>query len=226
MMKSMRRMACLTLIVVAGIVGAANSPGQARADSYAYYSYIVATTTLNSAIGAYGPKTEAALISLVWHSYLDQQAALSATRVGQVLIDEHYPFIHLSVGEASVLTFVFVDTTTALAAPGPEVSSVVYEARLDPFYPDVFTLLGSSSDLGSNFSLPFVVSGFEPVIRATPYDSLGNIVVLSGVDGDNVAVGLGVALEVPEPASWMLLATGLSGFVIRRRMAKHRADRV
>ena len=55
----------------------------------------------------------------------------------------------------------------------------------------------------------------EKAVRATPFDLVGDPIVISGVDADNVAIGTYV--NIPEPAIGILLATGLVVLAAGRR---------
>lgn len=105
-------------------------------------------------------------------------------------------------------------TTTTLPPPvfqadttGPTIGSVLYEINTDPDSPDTFTTLGISSDPSSNFALSVTLSGIEPVIRATPLDPSGAPIVISGVDGLNVAVGTLSTLPASEPSTAIFVHT-------------------
>ena len=121
------------------------------------------------------------------------------------------------------LTFQFVDPATDLPTTGPPIASVEYLVNLDPDN-EIFSILGTSIDASSHVSLPFTVVPFKPFIKSIPLDSNGNVIVITGVDGQNVAVGVAVVLEpVPEPSTIVLIGSGglfILGFAwCRRRRA-------
>jgi hypothetical protein len=139
----------------------------------------------------------------------------------------------LASGATGDLAFQFVDPRTGLPVMGPPVSFVLYEA-INDVEPDStladYTVLGISEDPLSNFSLSFTAPppvslevstiGFESLIRATPFDSSGLPIRISGPEGENAAVGLLANVSptnvVPEPSTWMLLVTGALGMTYRR----------
>ena len=90
---------------------------------------------------------------------------------------------------------------------GPTIGSVLYEINTDPDSPNTFTTLGISSDPSSNFALSVTLSGIEPVIRATPLDPSGAPIVISGVNGLNVAVGTLSTLPPSEPSTDIFVHT-------------------
>jgi len=66
------------------------------------------------------------------------------------------------------------------------------------------------SDSTSNFSVPFVIDGFEPLIKAILMDVSSNPIFISGGAGDNVAPSLVVDIQpVPEPSTLVLFAIGV-----------------
>lgn len=194
--------------MLAALFGPIGGPTQARADSLWDYLLAVAGIRLGTLEGTYTFKQEETLLNLAWMLYRQQQMRKPAPRMGQVAIEGEYPSTLGVPGDVVLLTYHFVDTTTGLPASGPTVDHVLYEANLDPLNPNAYVPIGSSFDGGSHFSFPFTISGFEPAIRGTPFDSAGSPVFLSGVDDENIAVGVAVAL-VPEPASYLLLSVGL-----------------
>jgi hypothetical protein len=104
---------------------------------------------------------------------------------------------------------------------------VLYQAKGSPTAPGFFPI-GISTDASSHFGLPYLPTGIEPIIQAIPFDPLGNPLVISGLGGQNVAVGyaINLGIEVPEPATIILGMLGLAGVVaIRRRTCKYFPDR-
>jgi hypothetical protein len=79
----------------------------------------------------------------------------------------------------------------------------MYEVNIDPFS-DSYLPLGTATDPKTNFAFSFTVTGFEPDIRATPFN-LGVPVFVRGVDGFNAAVGDVVILPASEPSTILLL---------------------
>ena len=80
-------------------------------------------------------------------------------------------------------------------------TSVFYEVNLDPDAPTTFVPIAISSDANTNFALPFTISGFEPLIRATTFGPLGLPIVITEQSGVNLALGTVVAIPtaIPEP---------------------------
>jgi hypothetical protein len=179
----------------------------------------VAGIRLGTFDGTYSYLQEYNLVQVAWQQYRQQQAAKPAPKMGQAMIDGNYAASSgLAFGDGAVASFAWVDTTTGLPDTGPAIVGVHYDVNLDPNNPNVYVSLGDSFDSGSNYSFPFTMTGpYEPVIRATPFDGGGPIVIL-GVDDFNIAQGFAVGL-VPEPASWLLLGMGVSvvAFVRRRK---------
>lgn len=187
-------------------------PPPAAADSFADYLLAVAGIRLGTLEGTYTLKEEDQLIKTAYMQYKQQQKNGGFNLFGQAEINGAYPDVLLGTGANSVLTFQFVDSTNALPTAGPAVSAVLYQANLDPNNPSSLVTLGTSMDATSDFSLPFTLTGQEPLILATPEGPTGAPVVVSGVAGQNIAVGAAVALNagtVPEASTESLLGMGL-----------------
>ncbi|GCA74164.1 hypothetical protein MiTe_00986 [Microcystis aeruginosa NIES-2520] len=170
--------------------------------------------------------TEIIVILRLWEHYIEQQSNNGNKAIGQALIDgQIVPSCNLGGETEKSLTFAFINpenstsTSFDIADPGFSIASVLYEVNLDPDMPDVFETLGVSNDPTSNFRITFTPTGFEPLVIATPFDSLGNPIFISGVDNNNVAIGLAVDVIgtkditcVPEPSTILsLLALGTLG---------------
>jgi PEP-CTERM motif len=175
--------------------------------------------------GALDSLEEKRQIAIAKKMYQDEQKDQKVSAVGEAFIDGLSPTAFSPVGAMVNLTFQFVDPATDLPTTGPPIASVEYLVNLDPDN-DLFSILGTSTDASSHFSLPFTVVPFEPFIKSLPLDSNGNVIVITGVDGDNDAVGVAVVLEpAPEPSTIMLIGSGgviVLAFVwCRRRHNRH-----
>lgn len=156
-------------------------------------------------------------LRLLRQHYLEEQTSF-VPFVGQGLING--TFVSTSdVGMPSLLTFTFIDPATGLPVVGPQIGSVLYEVRPDPFNFDLYVPLGRSFDASTNFAFLFTVTGIVTDVRVTPFDLSGNPIIIPGENGLNVAVGdaINLATNVPEPATILLLSTGLAGFAIKVR---------
>jgi hypothetical protein len=85
------------------------------------------------------------------------------------------------------------------------IASVLYEADVT----GTFMPIGTSTNTAGNFALSYTISGFEPIIQATPLDALGFPISLIN-NGSNVAQGLGFFVEVPGP----IAGAGLPGLLL------------
>jgi hypothetical protein len=144
---------------------------------------------------------------------------------GEALIDGVAGNGHAEEGQDISLSFRFLDLATGLPATGaPAISSVLYRINRDPTAPDLFDLLGSSSDAGGGFAFHFTLDSYEPLFEAIPLDAAGAPIFLPGFGTENEAIAF-VAdiplspLSVPEPATWALLLLGLgaTGAALRKR---------
>lgn len=184
-------------------------------------------------------ESEEVLIMAADKEFEREQKTGSIRVIGRPLIAGLYQVSSFDTGTQTSVSFQFFDpttsqpvldvcggsTTTAPVVPcHPPVSSVAYSINTDPRI-DFFSTLGASSDAASNFALPFTVTGFEPMIRATPLDSAGRPIFIAGFDGTNVASGtvVNVSFDVPEPPAWPLIAVGFAVIAFVRRTASARA---
>jgi len=183
-----------------------------RFSAYVHIGTIMAATVL----GTKNPKEEADEIKRIVAEYRKENPLAA---IGQAALGGDYAVSLFPSGTTESLTFFFIDPDTGVpTSSGPVVSSVLYEVTADPSS-SVFQFLGVSSDSSSNFALPFTIPGFEPFIQATPFDAFGSPIVISGVDGNNVAVGFVVNIaqgEVPEPTTLSLLGLGIGMQAMRR----------
>jgi hypothetical protein len=172
-------------------------------------------------LGIADDKLEEALIFTANKKYNDEQNESGVSAIGQALINGLSPTALVPPGTTVPLTFQFINPGTGQPTTGPTVSLVDYMANLNPNTPNVFVDLGTSTNAASNFSLPFTVVPFEPFIKAIPFGPNGQPIVIPGVGGENVAIGVAVALQpIPEPSTLTLLglgSLGLLGYGWRRR---------
>lgn len=111
----------------------------------------------------------------------------------------------------------------ALAQTPDQIFGVRYEVNLVPELNN-FSLIAESFNRASDFSVSYLVNGYEPIIRATPLNINGN--VLSFIDANVGEIGQGYAMNlqvVPEPASYFLMLTGLFSVFFSRFAVKKRA---
>jgi hypothetical protein len=151
---------------------------------------------------------EAAAIAAADKSYEDEQKVVTAV-IGQDFLNGVFPYLFLSNGSTAKLTFSFIDPATGLPTTGTSIGSVVYEQSQTPDIPDSFTMVGMSTDATNHFLINYQVGSSEQDIRAIPFDLSGLPISISGVGGENVAVGDVVQLQtVPEPSALTLTVNG------------------
>lgn len=114
------------------------------------------------------------------------------------------------------LSFGWVNASTLEVAPSPiAIGSVFYEANVD----GTFNPIGTSTNAATNFGLSYAISGFEPIIRATPLDAVGSPIF--DLDGSIFrAQTILIATPIPEPRIPALLIAGGSLLVWWRRRQK------
>jgi hypothetical protein len=160
-----------------------------------------------------GPQ-EVAKIEAIWKEYYKDHPPLQGFfAVGQPFIDGTYPVTTLAPGTTATLTFGFVDTVTGqLTTGGPTIGSVEYLVNTDPSNPNLFTLIGTSTDATSDFALGYMLGMNEPDVRGIPFDPSGNPIVLADIGGSgNVAMGdsYNILSSVPEPSSIVMVSISL-----------------
>lgn len=113
------------------------------------------------------------------------------------------------LGKTISVGYRFFDLATGLPIESPiDISYVKYRALLTPEASD-FVDIGTASNAASDYSVPFVLQGFEPIIEAVAYDTSGNAYLSDGYVGINMLV-----MTVPESDSVVLLLSGLAAFAI------------
>jgi hypothetical protein len=184
---------------------------QAQASSFKFY-----TDTADEASATSFPNqtdavinTEIDIVNTAFDLFTSEQAMKGLEKIGQPKLSGRFPVANLPPGVPGFVQFQFIDPVTRSPLPDTEINFVTYEVKLSHGPDSSFSVLGSSNDLESNFLLPFVYTvGFEPTIRATPFDFSGNPIFIPGVDDQNVAVGevFDIPALVPEPSTLLLLS--------------------
>jgi len=112
-------------------------------------------------------------------------------------------------GSSFTLNYQWVDASTFQPVPNPltGITSVFYEEDVT----GTFTPIGISTDAATNFALSYTISGFEPLVRATPLDAFGSpITLIDPVDGADLAQGKHAFIQVPGP----IVGAGLPGLIL------------
>ncbi|MGH9459742.1 MAG: PEP-CTERM sorting domain-containing protein [Vicinamibacteria bacterium] len=182
-----------------------------------------ALTVLDTFLGNLTASQEADMINDTWDEWRTQREQAGQNSVGQIGIDGLFPlatYTSADLGSTEMLTYFFIDPVTGQRTqPGPPVSAVRYEALLQPptLDPNQLTfeliiqnvsLIGISTDASTDFAVPFLLTGFEPLILAFPFDSEGQ-----EITGEGTAAF--ASHVIPEPSTMVLLSLGvlaLSGF--------------
>lgn len=168
---------------------------------------------------------EAFDIGLLWLEYGKQRVLekISSVRVDAPKGGEwFYALYHPDQATDVSLSYAWLTSASLQPTTSPigSIAGVRYEVNYSP-EANFFVFLGESYDALSDFSLNYTIaanSSFEPIFRATPLDAAGVPIELLDSDGSNVAEGYGIALDVPEPASMCLVATGVAALAYRRRL--------
>jgi hypothetical protein len=167
-------------------------------------------------------RAEATLLIEVWHSLFPPPLTPSPPEEWWFSPECNGQAVVASVAgsETCTLTLRFIDSSTGLPVTGPPIHSVLYEVNLDPSTPEIFLPLGLSFDAASNFSVPFIVNGFEPLVRVTAFDALNHQIV-GAADGSQVSTGY-VVMIAPEPSATLLTLLALAVSVRRGTMSRRR----
>ena len=206
------------LVLLLTLAGAA-LPQKTYAISWLTWYAQDAALRYASKLGTLTPPQEAQLQDINNAAYYSEARLFPLASIGQTFIDGSLaPYETYIPGQTFALTFEYINPATGATTSGPAVSEVVYEAVTDPALPNNLTPIGSSSDSSSDFAITWASSGYEPMIEAIPYGANGGPIVISGVDGDNSAVGLNGALLAPDSSQTsLLLGLGFAGLLGLRR---------
>src|SRR5579862_3345173 len=149
--------------------------------------------------------------------HLEQSGRDLNSLIGAAYCDNTTPHCDSGVGDVLLLTYGYVGATSGSAISGPPVSFVTFDVNVNPLTPDVFAFVGTSFDVAHDFSFPFTISAEDSLIRATPFDSRGQPIVITGVDDENVAPSyvVNIVNVVPEPPSLILVGIGVAGLYAR-----------
>jgi PEP-CTERM motif len=156
--------------------------------------------------------------------HLEQSGRDLNSLIGAAYCDNTTPHCDFSIGDTVLLTYGYVGATSGIPMSGPPVSFVTFDLNVNPLTPDVYVLIGTSFDVADGFPLPFTISAEDSLIRATPFGSAGQPIVITGVDDENVAPSyvVNIVNVVPEPPSLILVGLGVVGLCARdwrRRLA-------
>jgi len=175
---------------------------------------------------------ELARIAAIVQAVEAQHAQASLNGLGQASLNGTPNEVNLLRGTLATLTFDPFNPMTNTTFIDATIASVRYDAILDPILAPSYVLLGTSTNSGNHFALPWTVDGFEPLVRATPLNALGQPIVYPGVDGVNAATGFvadpgsefdygyinaHAADYVPEPSCALLIATTATTLTRHRR---------
>ena len=130
----------------------------------------------------------------------------------------YYP---TDIGKSAIATYNFYDLSTGASVAFPiDVAYVEYTALFDSTDFDIITVLGTSSDRGANFPLPFTLQRYEAIVIGTPFDANGN--AFAGAENRGTILDI---LRVAEPPALALVGAGLlillaTGWNQRRRSGR------
>ena len=130
-------------------------------------------------------------------------------------------FYPTDIGKSAIATYNFYDLSTGASVAFPiDVAYVEYTALFDSTDFDIITVLGTSSDRGANFPLPFTLQRYEAIVIGTPFDANGN--AFAGAENRGTVLDI---LRVAEPPALALVGAGLlillaTGWNQRRRSGR------
>jgi hypothetical protein len=204
------------------------SPAQADF-SWDDVAAIIAGEKWESFLDNHTAEREQEIIELAFEAYHDKlgDAAVAKAMIGGQRVST------LADGTETLLTFQFVAADTGLPVPMPDVASVLYQIQIDPpTLEPVFVDYGISTDPSSDFALPFLISGFEPLIQAIPRDGKGVPLVVIGPTGTDVAPSAAINIPIePVPAigtfgfAAIVVLVAAVGVCTLRRRSGSMADR-
>jgi len=103
----------------------------------------------------------------------------------QSLVEVTEPLPNL---DGDILTLIYGLFNPSTGAPifDPAIAAVRYDVYSD-YSTDLMTFIGMSADGANGFPMDYTVSGFEPLIIATPLDANGDRFLIPGQNGEDLA---------------------------------------